>query len=283
MLALFISICCSSCILVLFKLMGKQEMKLLPSIVINYWVAVVASLLLLETKTEYIPDNSNWVIAAVYVGIMFILMFFFIGKSTHKAGITPTIIAAKMSMIIPVIFSIFYFNESVNALKIIGISAACFAVLLSVYKKNNIQKVIFPVLPIIIFFGTGINDSVIKLAQQLYIPANSTPLFSAVLFAVSGAIGTIVLLLQQKLRALILNRNYLLMGVGLGVVNFGSLYFFIQALRTAPFDSSIVFGLNSTAIVIVSVFVGKFFFSEKISIINWIGIVLALWAVYILL
>ncbi|MCL3781213.1 EamA/RhaT family transporter [Prolixibacteraceae bacterium JC049] len=283
MLALLLSILCSTTILILFKIMGKREMKLLPSIVTNYWIAVISSLLLLETNRQFIPDNNNWIPAAIFVGFMFIVMFFCIGKSTHKAGIAPTIIAAKMSMIIPILFSIIYFSESTSFLKIIGIITACIAVLLSVYKKSSSAKVAFSVLPIIIFLGTGINDSVIKLAQQLYVPENSTALFSALLFTVAGIIGTIVLLTQSELRKLFLKKEYLLMGIGLGIVNFGSLYFFMEALRTAPFDSSIVFGLNSIAIVVISVLIGKFLFSEKISILNWFGIILALAAVYILL
>jgi uncharacterized membrane protein len=71
-------------------------------------------------------------------------------------------------------------------------------------------------------------------------------------------------------------------GVVLGLVNFGSLYGLIRALDSGVFDSSIIFGINNMGIVLLSVIIAMMIFSEKLTIINKIGVILSLVAIIIL-
>jgi len=78
----------------------------------------------------------------------------------------------------------------------------------------------------------------------------------------------------------------LIWGIMLGISNFGSIYFLIRTLNhRSPqgniIDSSIVFGVNNTGIVVLSVFTGFIVFREKLKRINWIGVGLALVAIII--
>ena len=72
-------------------------------------------------------------------------------------------------------------------------------------------------------------------------------------------------------------------GIILGCVNFGSIYFLINALNSGIFDSSILFGVNNVGIVGLSVIIGLLIFREKITKINWIGIILSFFAIIILI
>jgi multidrug transporter EmrE-like cation transporter len=69
-------------------------------------------------------------------------------------------------------------------------------------------------------------------------------------------------------------------GIVLGIVNFGSIYLLVSALNHVNnngirTDSSVIFGLNNIGIVGLSVLVGLLIFSEKLKLINWIGIALS--------
>ena len=68
-------------------------------------------------------------------------------------------------------------------------------------------------------------------------------------------------------------------GILLGVVNYGSMYFLLLALRVENTESSTIFTINNIAILALSTLVGLVLFKENISKKNWIGIILAFIAI----
>jgi uncharacterized membrane protein len=68
----------------------------------------------------------------------------------------------------------------------------------------------------------------------------------------------------------------LLSGVLMGLANFGSLYFLINALNELSLNNSIVFALNNTGVVLMSVIIALSLFRERISIVNKVGIALSI-------
>jgi len=227
--------------------------------------------------------TQQWFIPAVFIGIFFIVMFYVIALSSQKVGVTITTVSSKMAVIIPILFSILYYNEEVNIYKIIGILLAVIAVVLTIYKKknNNInKKLIF--LPIILFFGMGIVDLFVKFSQQEYVNNDLTPLFSAILFMTAGITGIITGIFNKKVIKSLKNINVYFFGILLGFTNFGTIYFLVKALNSNVFDSSILFGVNNLSIVGLSVIIGLLIFREKMSLINWIGIFISFLAISIL-
>ena len=67
----------------------------------------------------------------------------------------------------------------------------------------------------------------------------------------------------------------LLGGVALGIPNYFSIYFLVQALRANGLESSTIFTLNNVAIVMLSTLLGIILFKEKLLAKNWLGIGLA--------
>jgi uncharacterized membrane protein len=74
----------------------------------------------------------------------------------------------------------------------------------------------------------------------------------------------------------------MLYGILLGIVNYFGVLFFIKALGTNIFDSSIIFGINNIGIVILSVLLGLLLFKEKLSSINLIGVFISIIAIFML-
>ncbi len=281
---LFFSILSSTLILVTFRYFGKLKINSFNAIVMNYFTASVIGFLLANKEGNFQNSGVNdWFVMAVIIGIMMALMFNVVSATTQKAGITVTSIAAKMSVVIPMVFSIFYYHESITFLKTSGILLAPVAVVLTLIKKNldpAIKKYIW--LPVIMFIGLGITDAVIKYTQQDFLKGGNVFLFSAYLFIISFTVSFLTkITVKSKYRKETTGKD-IIGGILLGLFNFGSLYFFIQALRYSGIESSLVFAINSIGIVLVSLLAGIILFKEKLSTLNWTGIILAIAVLYIL-
>ena len=77
-------------------------------------------------------------------------------------------------------------------------------------------------------------------------------------------------------KALKIAPKNIIAGICLGIPNYFSIYFLIQALRNENLDSSTVFITNNVAILLLSTIIGVLFFKEKLIQKNWLGIILAI-------
>jgi len=246
-------------------------------IIINYFAAAFLGFGFggLPEKNDL---GSGWLHMAIIIGILFIVMFFVIALSTQKAGIAVTSVASKMSVVIPIIFSLFYFNEQINAPKITGIFLAVLSVFMTTYNRDKARKkgIYVVLLPVVLFLGAGLIDSLIKYTQEVHIAGQSTIIFSSVLFSISALTGLIFSFFRKDRWETKKIIQTAIAGLILGVVNFGSLYGLIMALESKIFDSSIIFGINNMGIVVLSVVIALLFFGEKLSLLNKAGIVLSI-------
>ncbi len=281
---LIFSIISSSLIYVTFRIAKNYQCNLTSLITLNYLFATILGLLLFQPFGKGQLQNSiTWIPFGILLGILFIVMFFLIGKSSQKAGITVTTLANKLSLVFPVMFSLLYFNEQITAIKYIGLAGALISVILTVYKKEiNKTNVYFIILPVLIFFGSGIIDSIVKYVQAVKITEDEVSLYTLIVFFVAFLIGIFVSLLNGSLKKS-MNISTLLLGIILGSVNFGSLYFFINALNKSNMESSLIFAVNNMSIVALTALIGTMLFKEKLNKINFAGIVLAIVSLYFLL
>ena len=277
MIYLLLCIISNAGIMVVFKIAGNMKLDTLRIIVINYFTAAILGFIIggLPERSDF---NAEWMPMAVTIGILFIVVFFLIALSTQRAGMAVTSVAAKMSVVIPITFSLFYFNEPISALKITGILLALTSVFMTTYNRDKTNKkgILVVLLPIIIFFSAGFIDSLIKYTQEVHIADRSTIMFSSILFSISAIMGVIFSLFRKGFLKTEKLLQIILAGIILGIVNFFSLYGIIMALESNVFDSSIVFGINNMGIVVLSVIIALIFFSEKLSNLNKAGIVLSI-------
>lgn len=285
MIYLLLSIFSSSVIFITFKITERFKANLIKLITVNYLVAAILGFSFNRYPIS-VSDiiTSNWLTYALLVGLSFILMFFMIGYSIRISGVAVTTIAGKMSMVIPILFSILYFSEKTPAIKVGGLVLATVSVFLTVYRPISKKKNLWPVLlPLMIFLGSGLTDSIVKYAQTYFVPNSMSLLFSAMVFLTALIIGLIYILLRHKTITQSITIAELIGGTILGIANFGSLYYFIMALNNSKFDSSVVFGLNNICIVLFSILVGYLIFKEKLSKLNLAGVIMALAAILILM
>lgn len=217
-------------------------------------------------------------------------MFNVMGLCIKKTGVTTTAVAAKMSVIIPILFSIFIeASDILTPLKSVGIAIALTAVFMATYRKEQSRvdrKAIL--LPMILFFGIGILDSLVKYAQYRYVSEDTNSLFSGTTFCIAGITGLIILVFYSEAARHLAKIKTWIFGILLGLTNFGSMYFMISALNTVNvktgehYDSSVLFGINNIGIVVLGILIGYLFFRERPTKFNWIGIALSMLAIVIL-
>lgn len=277
MIYLSLSILSSTAIFVLFKLFNKYNIDTIQAIVVNYITACSCGFLFYDKPIDSAGMlNSVWFFVALALGFLFISIFNVMALTAQKNGLSVASVASKMSVIIPILFGIIVYRESVGFQKIAGIILALVAVYLtSVKPKSGVVFTKSIYLPIILFFGSGIIDT----SVNHFAPEDNMPLFLAIIFASAGLIGIGIIGYKALKAKQTFGIKSIPFGIALGIVNYSSMYFLLKALRVDGYESSSVFTINNVAIVAVSCLAGLFLFKEQISKKNGLGILLALTAI----
>jgi len=277
--ALLAAIILSAGIMVAFKLFERFKIDILQAITVNYLVAALCGFIPLAGSIDLvsIPDNS-WFPYAIAVGCTLILAFNVFALSAQKVGLALTAISSKMSVVIPVSLGILVFGETLTPLRLTGIIAALAAFWLTFYRKDKKKiELKYFILPVLLFIGNGSNDSILKIAQENFIKDDYT-LFLATAFSMSLLIGIIIMLARRFINKRKFMFRNLIAGIILGLLNWGSTLYFLKGL--SYFDVSVFVPVFNVSIVSLSALIGLIMFKEKLRTINWIGIALAVLAIF---
>ncbi len=247
------------------------------------FAALFGYVFILKFQIANFPSSPPWMIDAIILGTFFMVLFLLIGYSSQKAGIAITTLSNKLSLVFPVLFSLIWFREKIDFINYVGLAGAFTAVGLTLYRKEiNRTNLVFVLLPLIIFIGGGVTDSLVKYAQATSIPQEQSGIYTFTVFLIAFFVSIVPVVIKKSWRDL-LQPSTLLLGLLLGTVNFGSLYFLINALNKSNIGSSLVFAIINMSIVSLSAVLGRILFKEKLSKINLGGILLAIVSLYLLL
>lgn len=278
MIYLFLNILVSTALFITFKLFDTYKVNTLQAIVINYFVACAYGLTSSnETINVITIINSKWFFGALILGGLFIIVFNIMALTAQQNGLSVVSVASKMSVVIPVIFGVYVYHESIGFQKIIGIILALLAVFLTSTRTES--KIDFKkglLLPIALFIGSGIIDTSIKYLETTYVAKNGIPIFSATIFLFAGCAGIIILIIQLIRKKTKLTINSIYGGIILGIINYHSMFLLLKALQFEGLESSTIFTVNNVAIVMLTTLVGLLFFKEKLILKNWIGIAITI-------
>lgn len=277
MLDLALSVLFSSSLFVIFKLFSKYKIQTMYAIIANYGVACLFSTLFYEDNIAMtdIPKKP-WFLGTLALGVLFIIVFNVMAKTSQKIGVSVASVAAKMSLVIPVLVGVLVYKEVLGPIKILGIILALAAVYFASIKNRTITvKVETLVLPLLVFMGSGLVDTSIKYLQVTYMEKGDFPIFSTTVFGAAGITGLIFILIKSYQVPLKINLRNVIAGLVLGVFNYFSIYFLLRALQNDFINSSSIFTINNVAIVLLSTIFGILFFKETLSKMNWFGIGLA--------
>lgn len=275
-------------VFLIFRIFEKYKINNSQAIIVNYLVASIFSFLVYSGNTKLIDIvNQNWFIPTAFLGTLFMISFLLYAISTQKAGMAITAVASKMSVVIPVFIGAYLYDyEHLSSIKIIGLIFALLSFYL-IFKQSGKEKIqwlkIF--LPILIFFISGADDTLMKYIREIYFKSsemdlNSEILFIGSLFSISFISGILILGLITIIKKDKIELKSLWAGIILGIANFFSALTMFKAM--GYFESSVFFPIFNVSIVSLSALIGIIFFKEKMSKINYIGLTLALLTILIL-
>ena len=283
MIYIVLSILINTLLFIIFKLFDKYKVDTFQAIVFNYLIAFIVAFS--QSKVSYslteIP-NQKWFFGAVILGFLFISIFNVLGKTAQKMGISVVAVASKMSVVIPILFGILIYKESLGIYKIIGILLALVAVYLSSVKESAVFNKKLLYLPIILFFGSGILDTLLKYVEKNYVATNETEVYTGTIFLTAIILGFIAMLYQFLNGKLKITFKNFIAGMILGVPNYYSIYFLLKALQTKNLESSTVFTMNNVGVVLFSTLIGLFLFKEKLSKLNYFGVIFSIIAIILI-
>ncbi|NDC40971.1 MAG: EamA/RhaT family transporter, partial [Chitinophagia bacterium] len=146
-----------------FKLFPKYKIDALQAIVVNYIVCVITGSIT-NGEQPFVPTNfaAPWAPWSLLLGVCFITIFNLIAFCTRVDGITTTTIANKLSLVIPVMFSVYLLHEPIGWIRIAGVALAFPAVYLSTRVNEGgktHQNLLWPAL---LFLGSGALDTLVN-------------------------------------------------------------------------------------------------------------------------
>lgn len=275
MLFLILSVLCSVTVGVIFKITRKYNADPIQIITFNYVTALILCYFTFNPDLTVVHADAPWNIYAA-VGVLLPIVFLFLFTSIKYMGIVKTDAAQRLSLFIPIIAAWLIFKEDFNTYKVIGLVIGFIALLFILRKQstNDQNKWIFPAA---VFLGFGIIDILFKQIALFTALPYTTSLF--IVFDISLAVSLLVVVYDVVLKKVQLSSKNILFGALVGIFNFGNILFYLKAHKAFAENPSTVFAGMNMGVIVLGSLVGLLFFKEKLSKINFIGILLALIAI----
>ncbi|MGD1845771.1 MAG: EamA/RhaT family transporter [Salibacteraceae bacterium] len=281
MIFLAFSILTSALLFFVFKWFDIRGVDNRQAIVVNYFAAFITGLLVHPEYLSAEPWAADWRWMALILGILFISLFNVLGLTAQRISVSVASVANKMSVAVPVGIAFWLYDDAITVGKIAGILTALLGVWLTSRPSSNLRIETNDYwLPLVLFMGSGLIDTLIKYVQHHYLTSDVAMLtFIPSIFLVAGVLGLIYLFFTNNIR---FTRKNLIWGIVLGVPNYFSIYLIIKALEQSGFQSSVLFPINNIGVVIVSVLGGRLLFGEKLSTGSAIGIGVSVFGIVLL-
>ncbi|MBK9733011.1 MAG: EamA family transporter [Chitinophagaceae bacterium] len=286
MIVLFLSIICSTYLVITFRIFKHFKIDMMQGIVVNYITCVITGMIVSGAVPSAQIIYEDWFPFAAFLGCMFFFIFNMMAFVAANIGVTLTSVASKLSMAIPVTVAIYLYDQEITIVKLLGLLLAIVAVYLTSVTPDEKKHALHTrglLLALIIFIGSGINDSIVNYAFAKLLTAEEFNVFNITIFGIAATAGSIALIY----RGIFLHKRpdwkAVVGGILLGIPNFFSMYFLLKALNIPGWESSVIFPVNNMGIVVLTAFCGWLLFREHLSRINIAGIVIALLSIALMI
>lgn len=286
MIYLILAILFSSAIFVVMRLFSRFKIDNHQALSWNYATATVTGYVISAMNAPLAsPTSEPWFGLSLLTGFWFILTYVLMVVSSQRSGVTVTSLSSKLSVVIPTLFGVIFLKEQLGLLPAIGVVLALVALVLVVGGKDKGKakavrsSFIVTLLPLFIFFGTGIGDILMKITEKANSADDLTPMI-AFIYGVSFVFSLLLIgydFIKGKSKWQWKNA---LGGIVLGLVNFFSTYSVYHAMRV--FDNVVLFPVYNIGVVCLTALAGWAFFKEKLTWKNYLGLVIAIAAVLLI-
>jgi drug/metabolite transporter (DMT)-like permease len=267
------------------------------AIVFNYYACVGTGLLLTPDLStfEKIEWAAQGTLLTLALGTLFVIAFMLIGLTAQKVSVTAASLAGNMSLVIPVLFGLFIFhnnNKTFTVINYLGLMVALLALALGAIQKapDQSQKVktnaststLMWLLPVLTFFASGTNNTLINFLSSRYYTPSETTVFMIIACIGAVLVGTALLIYKIVVGGEKLQFRSIIGGLLLGVPNFLSLYFLLLALASFGNSAAFVFPIYNILTMLVSSLAAWLLYKERLSNTNRLGLFFAVLAIILI-
>lgn len=263
-----------------FKLYERWQVNTLVAVAANYPLCVALAWLTGDVDLGSFAFSHPWLPAAIIIGFLYVALFVLIGQSAQTLGVNLTAVASKMSFVIPMAAAHLYLDIPYTATEALALLLA----LAAIYWQSAVQpnptasKALSWLLPLLIFLGGGLADSLLQFTESKQLPVYQQSLFIMTLFGTAGFFGWSAVGLQLMQKQLSIKTKDLLAGALLGLTNFTTVFALLRAFGSG-LPAAYVFPMLNVGIILLTALAAALLFGEKPKGKQWWGLAAALLAI----
>lgn len=261
MIFLILAIICSSSLALILKHGNVKNSNTVLLINANYLTASIISLVFIFGEGQFSISLLAFAFASA-LGFLFASTFFIYSKAVGMAGTALATVSARLSVLIPVLFSILLFGESPNLQMIIGFLLALvtlYLFYLSLKNHNSTSsssKKYFYL--ILLLLGIGVVDFSMKVFEYSFNTVEKGTFVFIIFF--SAFIYTLLYLMIKKIS---FENHTFRIGLILGLPNVLAIHFILLALSELP--AIIVFPIQNIGVILLTAVMAYLIWKEKIN------------------
>ncbi|OQY38904.1 MAG: hypothetical protein B6226_02880 [Candidatus Cloacimonetes bacterium 4572_65] len=229
----------------------ERKVPILQIFLGNYFVASLVSFYFaypLETKPNLLDLGLGFIF-----GTLFLVNFLIFQENIFKNGMSMSVSVMRLSLVIPVVLSIIFFNESLPIVNYIGVFIVIVAFVF-MGKSGGVKSIWWILL---LFFTTGVTESGMKLFDEIATSSNNQMLFYLFSFAFFVNLALIIYKKQS------LKWKYIAEGLVLGIPNQLTSFFFLKGLITV--EAAVAYPFVSSNVVLLGFITDKLIWKSKFS------------------
>ncbi|WP_300277798.1 SMR family transporter [Peptacetobacter sp.] len=280
MVYLLLAIICSGSIALIFKYSESKECNRSLVTTFNYLTATIISAIVLMKSGLNVPTSFDGIVAktmnnfagvltpegsfgasivlGVITGFLFFIGFIVYQKTINECGPSIAGMFAKMGILIPMICSIFLWNEMPSTIKWIGIILSFISILIININPSNIKESDFKPILLILFIFYGFADFMNKVFQK-YALVEYKNFFLLIVF-ISAMLFSLIMLFKNRKEGV--NVTSCIVGVCAGIPNMFSSFFLIDSLKTL--EAAVVYPIFSAGGIVFIMFMSYLIFKERL-------------------
>jgi len=287
MIFILAAIVFSTWLVVMFKVYEHYKIDIFQGVVFNYATCWITGLFFIHSYPSAAELwEWNGLPYLILLGSLFIAIFMVLGYTAQRMGVMVASVAQKLSFVLPVLFAIHLYGESVTWNKVAGSAMAIGAVLLLALQRDptggskHSHRSWW--LPLVVFIGSGTCDVIFNEIQRSHILPGREHFVTTALFFVPFCIGGTILAYQFLRGKSIFAWKNVAGGIFMGLPNYFSLFFLMAALQHSGIESSALFPVINIGIVGLSTLAGILIFREPFPVTKKLGLILALSSIIVI-
>ena len=282
---LIASILLNAVLLIIFRYFKQHDINNLVAIVTNYLVCFGLGVIMTRGESLNVSTiPSDWLPWLLGMGFLFIFTFNIVAITVQAFSVTIATLVQRMSLLLVVIYAVILYQESLTAMKGVGLLMGIASIYLITSPGNSNRQPTdrrLILLPIGLFLLSAIIDICFYEMSQQSITYGQEFAFAGLLFGVAAALGSLFILTFKSHMLHQIKWKDLIAGLVLGIPNLFAVYY-LQKMLTTELDGSIAFPIHSIGILLVAALGSYILFKERFSSNKIIGMLTAIAAILLL-